>query len=136
MSELKDRLAVYLYEKKMEYQDQLRQEAGDPTLEVEDYQHAHYMGIPPTTYSDIKMRRRAPSEERMEKIARTYPDVYDALGVGWMRESNKIKQRLAKKLATKGLDMTVVQLEFVHKVSDQVLDGSIDIEDNNKLLVQ
>ena len=136
MAELKDRLAVYLYEKKMEYQGQLREEADDPTLEVEDYQHAHYMGIPPTTYSDIKMRRRAPSEERMEKIARTYPDVYDALGVGWMRESNKIKQRLAHKLGTKGLDMTVIQLEIVHKVSDQILDGTIDVEDSDNLLTQ
>lgn len=131
MTELKDRLAVYLYERKMEYQDQQRQEAGDPTLEVEDYQHARYMGMSPSTYSDIKMRRRPPTAERMETIALTYPDVYDALGVGWMRESHRLKQRLVKKLAVKGSDMTVPQLNFVHKVSDHVLDGTINIEDDD-----
>jgi hypothetical protein len=132
MTELKDRLAAYLVKMKEDYQRELREKTGNYALEVKDFQHAEYMSIPPTSYAEIKKAKRPPSEERMEMIAQTYPSVYDDLGVPWMRTSHKMKRLLIKKIMRQVEDMDHQQLDFVATVSDQILDGSLEVEEGDR----
>jgi transcriptional regulator with XRE-family HTH domain len=129
MAELKDKLADYLTEKQNDYQDELRAKVGNDSIKVEDYQFAQVLGIPATSYSELKRAKRPPTEERMEMIARTYPTVYVDLGVPWMRGSNKLKKALIRRILKQVEEMNAQQLEYVGQVSDQLLDGQIDPED-------
>jgi hypothetical protein len=93
---LEERLAAFLVRKKEEYQEALRLEMGSPALEVEDQQHAEFMRIPATSYSEMKKAKRPPTDKRLAMVAQTYPDVYEAIGAqNIKRRTDRANKRLA-----------------------------------------
>lgn len=130
---LEERLAAFLVRKKEEYQEALRVETGNLSLEVEDQQHAEFMQIPATSYSEMKRARRPPTDKRLEMIARTYPDVYEVIGAqNIKRRTDRAGKRLAtllrlvEQLDDKDIERLKALAELVKPPSDD--DGEGDSE--------
>jgi Tat protein secretion system quality control protein TatD with DNase activity len=71
---LNDKLSLFLKTKRIEWHQE------NPDIRMTARAFSVWLGIPEQTFSDLVLASRTPTITQVQKIAKHYPEVYDAIG--------------------------------------------------------